>query len=51
MAFRDCDINEAGILDVQSVSDMISAFKAPAADAVKLIAKMTWRSSRRNWTS
>lgn len=37
MAFRDCDINEAGILDVQSVSDMISAFKAPAADAVKLI--------------
>ena len=39
MAFRDCDINEAGILDVQSVSDMISAFKAPAADAVKLIRK------------
>lgn len=37
MAFRDCDINEAGILDVQSVSDMISVFETPAADAVKLI--------------
>lgn len=37
MAFHDCDVEEADILEVQSVSDMFSAFKTPAADAVKLI--------------
>lgn len=37
MAFHDCDVEEADILEAQSVSDMISAFKTPAADAVKLI--------------
>lgn len=37
MAFHDCDVGEADILEVQSVSDMFSAFKTPAADAVKLI--------------
>lgn len=37
MAFHDCDVEEADILEVQSVSDMFSACKTPAADAVKLI--------------
>lgn len=37
MAFHDCDVEEADILEVQSVSDMFSAFKTPAADAVKLL--------------
>ena len=37
MAFHDCDVEEADILEVQSVSNMFSAFKTPAADAVKLI--------------
>lgn len=39
MAFHDCDVEEADILEVQSVSDMFSAFKTPAADAVKQIAE------------
>ena len=37
MAYCDCDFKEVDILEVKSVSDMISAFKTSAADAAKLM--------------
>ena len=37
MAYYDCDFKEVDILEVKSVSDMISAFKTSAADAAKLM--------------
>lgn len=37
MAYYDCDFKEVDILEVKSISDMISAFKTSAADAAKLM--------------
>lgn len=51
MAYYDCDFKEVDILEVKSVSDMISAFKTSAADAAKLTGRTTSRYSLPDWAS